>query len=763
MWQSCNVNKAETKNITPDIKLFDAAKAGSLKARADKNYKIAFEKNSVSGPQIVIYLLSLVITFLALYFAVSGGDIIGPASTYIFGVLFLNFGLILYFIIGLIGHFSALLRGTGAAKTGARLHVHYVRIFIFAAALPAVLIAVFSALTIGRGVQAWLSGQVTQMVSATSGFGKETIQQASDAARLDTLAMASDLNAAAAQYSASKEEYRRYFATQTERRGFVGAYLYNGEGQLLETIERPSGTPARMRPEKEDFNTAKSGGVYINIDRGLIVRVLFKLNSFEDIYLQAVRLPKPEQLRLVEQAEQIVTTYQLLKERQAQLQFVFILAYFETVLLVGIGAAWLGLLSASSISVPIARLAEAAENVREGDLSVRVETDSKVDELTALITTFNLMTSDLQSQRADIENSRIQAETRSEFIQALFEGVSAGIVSLDGQNKVLASNGSAARLLGVKSEELLEKGLLQIAPEFANIISSVKRNHVSQGHIEHDLGENHILLDIRAAYAGDDVVVTFDDITSQVAAQRQAAWRDVARRIAHEIKNPLTPIQLSAERLSRKFSGDIKHDKETFNKLTDTIIRQVSDIGRMVDEFSAFARMPAPKFEIDDLGEIVRQAVFAQKITYSDIEYDLFTPPEHVWVSMDGRLISQAIGNILKNAAESIAQVEIKDDEKINHKIEITLDFQDNMAIIEISDTGIGFPKQDRNRLLEPYITTRSKGTGLGLAIVARVLEEHGGALKLYDRKDDIRGARVLISLPLSETSPQSTQIAAKE
>lgn len=765
MWQQCNVaieNKIGDKGAETLEIVGASGSANALEANSSGIQ--TFEVTKFTGVQIFVYGLSLIVTFVALYLAVSGGDVINPASRWIFGLLFFNFAIILYFAIGLVQQISKLLKQGKEAKTGARLHIYYVRLFIFAAALPAILIAVFSAFTIGRGVQTWLSGQVASAIEATSSFGKETIQQTSDSARVDILAMASDLNAAAAQYNASPAVYRSYLTSQTGRRGFVAAYLYNSDGTIIEKVERPTGAPAQLKPMPEDFATARAGDVYVNIDHDLIVRTLFKLNAYQDIYLQAVRLPKPEQLRLVQQAEQIVGAYRLLETRQTQLQVVFGLAYLETVLLVAIGAGWLGLASATNISMPIARLASAAERVRAGDLSVQVSPDYKLEELTTLILTFNRMTSDIQNQRDAIEKSRIQAETRSAFIQALFEGVSAGIISLDQDYKIMAANSAAARLLDVATPELFAKGLFEIAPEFRPIIVDAKRNLGVQGHVERESGNRTLIFDIRATYAGNDLVVTFDDISSQIAAQRQAAWKDVARRIAHEIKNPLTPIQLSAERLASKFSKEITTDRETFVKMTDTIVRQVADIGRMVDEFSDFARMPAPKFELADIGEIIRQAVFAQKITYSEIEYSVHTPPEEILISMDARLMVQALSNILKNAAESIAQAEVGAATRAtSHKIEVSLNLEGKEARIEIDDTGVGFPVKDRNRLLEPYMTTRAKGTGLGLAIVARVMEEHGGSLTLADRKDGQAGGSVIMILPIGEYNPnKSLQGVAK-
>ncbi|NJR20159.1 MAG: HAMP domain-containing protein, partial [Hyphomonadaceae bacterium] len=357
------------------------------------------------------------------------------------------------------------------------------------------------------------------------------------------------------------------------------------------------------------------------------MRALYRLNGFNDSYLAAVRLPEPGQLELFQKAGDAVRAYKLIEDRQGRLQVLFALAYLEIILLVMIGSAWLGLISAGRISAPIGALAQAAERVRGGDMSARVSDLGGGDEITALGNTFNKMTGELQFQRIAIEQSRAQAESRSAFIRAVLEGVSAGVVSLDASMTVRAANGSATRLLGQGDGELEGVDFVSAVPEFAAIVTKAKPGHPAQGQAERLIRSETVLFDVRATFAGQDLVVTFDDVSGILAAQRQAAWKDVARRIAHEIKNPLTPIQLSAERLKRKYASSIDGDRQTFEKLTDTIVRQVSDIGRMVDEFSSFARMPAPKFAPGDICDALRQAVFAQKSPDPDIEINSILPP----------------------------------------------------------------------------------------------------------------------------------------
>ncbi|GIU65970.1 sensor histidine kinase NtrY-like [Candidatus Phycosocius spiralis] len=703
----------------------------------------------ISLTDLASYVSAVVLTFFGLLFSVSGGDVVGPASTWILALLIVS-GLVIAYLSIRVGSRVLALRNAGRnAQTGARLHLRFVMLFAANGVIPVVLIALFSALTIRQGVQAWFSDQVREAVQATRVLGNQSVDKTAEATKIDIAAMAVDLNASAIQLKADPKAYRNYLATQADRRGFVAAYVLNAQGEKLAQAQRPQGVPEFIMPDKGDFAIAQAGDVSINIDPSAVVRALYRLDAFSNSYLAVVRLPEPGQLALFEKAKAAIYAYQLIEDRQGILLFLFGLAYLEIVLLVLIGSVWLGLLSAGRISTPIGLLADAAERVRAGDMSARVAQVGGGDEISALATTFNKMTGELQFQRRALEEAAEYAETRSAFIRAVLEGVSAGVVSLDKSHIIRAANGSSGRLLQPKDERLEGQDFSQIAPEFMAIVGSARPNHPAQGQAERLVGAETLLFDVRAAYAGDDLVVTFDDVSGLLAAQRQAAWKDVARRIAHEIKNPLTPIQLSAERLKRKYAEIITTDRDVFIRMTDTIVRQVTDIGRMVDEFSSYARMPSPKFAVDDLSEALRQAIFAQRIANPDIEIITMLPPEPVMVSMDTRLLIQAFTNIIKNAAEGIAARRTRDGTDLKGLIEVHLSLDPKTAWIEISDNGVGFPSQDRRRLMEPYMTTRAKGTGLGLAIVARVLEEHGGALELSDRANHEMGALVRMNLPI--------------
>lgn len=714
-----------------------------------------FGTNLATRGVIFLYFFSLFSAFFALYLAVSESQLIGAANLWILGLLVVVLLLIFLFCFMLWNKFSQSIPRGKLDGAGTKIHVRYVRLFMLAAAIPSVIIAAFSGLTIGRGVQAWLSGQVKTAIGATRELGTQQVSQISNDVKVEILAMAADLNAASSQFNANNPLFEKYLADQADRRGFVAVYLIDRKNNIIAKAERPNGAPKRTQEENDDFITADAGDISFNLDEKGVANALFRLSAFNDLYIQAIKLAPDNVIQLLRQAKQVSDSYRIIEQRQAQIQTVFALGFLETAILVIIGAGWIGLNSATRISMPIAQLAVAAQSIREGDYSVRINPETKVEELSTLTNTFNDMTQDLESQKIALEQSKEEALSRSAFIQAVLEGVSAGVISLDKDFNVKTANVSAAKLLGVSQEDLIKNGLFEIAPEFMEIAKTTRLTNISKGHVERDLGNNILVFDVKSAFAGDDIILTFDEVSSQIASQRQAAWRDVARRIAHEIKNPLTPIQLSAERLSRKFGKQITSENDLFNNLTQTIVRQVTDIGRMVDEFSSFARMPTPKFQIDDICEIIRQTVFSQKIAFPNVEYSLSAPPEQIPVSMDARLISQAILNILKNAAESVTHYATQTSENFTSLINVIGQIENNNVIITIEDNGAGFPKQDRSKLLEPYVTTRAKGTGLGLAIVARIFEEHKGSIKLTDRNDGQRGAAVILTLPVADTKPQ--------
>jgi two-component system nitrogen regulation sensor histidine kinase NtrY len=395
----------------------------------------------------------------------------------------------------------------------------------------------------------------------------------------------------------------------------------------------------------------------------------------------------------------------------------------------------------------VGRLVQAAGRVAGGDLSARVDADNDPEELAVLSRAFNSMTHDLQVQQAALKRAGDEAEQRRQFIETVLTEVSAGVIGLDVDGRISAANRQAIELLHLDPDSVRGRRLVDATPEFAVIAEHAQLAGEAEEEVDLARGRETRRLRVRASRSEGGLVLTFDDITRLVSAQRNAAWRDVARRIAHEIKNPLTPIQLSAERLRRKFrSGVAAEDLEIFDRCTDTIVRQVDGIGRMVDEFSSFARMPAPKFAEQDAVELVRAAVFGQRVASPDISVELLEPVPAVRLLADGRMLSQALTNVLKNAAEAVA-ARTTTSPRVKGKIAVKLISDDQGVAIIVEDNGVGLPDKDRDRLTEPYVTTREKGTGLGLAIVKRILEDHGGELILTDAARG-QGARAILKLP---------------
>jgi two-component system nitrogen regulation sensor histidine kinase NtrY len=434
-------------------------------------------------------------------------------------------------------------------------------------------------------------------------------------------------------------------------------------------------------------------------------------------------------------------------------------------LLVLLAAVLIGLVLANQLARPISRLITAAERVRAGDLSVRVEEGDADDEVGSLSRAFNRMTNQLAAQRSELMEAYRQIADRQNFTEAVLGGVSAGVIGLDAELRVNLPNRSASQLLGLDLEREIGRPLAEVAPDFAPLLAGPVAARTAEIRIATPAGRRTLLARLSPEMEGEGHVLTFDDISALLQAQRQAAWADVARRIAHEIKNPLTPIQLSAERLKRRYLKQIQEDPETFKACTDTIVRQVGDIGRMVDEFSAFARMPQPVIRDEDVVRVVRDALVLQQNARPEIAWETDLPAEPVIAPCDRRLINQALANLLQNAADSIllhAQQQAEQGETprppIGH-IRVGLTAEGGMVGIHVEDDGLGLPGgEERERLTEPYVTHKPKGTGLGLAIVKKIMEDHGGRIVLGDARSGT-GARAELWLPVRAAEPTEAAV----
>ncbi|HRO02926.1 MAG TPA: PAS domain-containing sensor histidine kinase, partial [Terricaulis sp.] len=636
----------------------------------------------------------------------------------------------------------------------------FVTMFSLAALAPAVIIAAFLGFTFSQGVERWFSQRVETTIENAASVGRAYVDLASGDLSGEVLAMAEDLNRAVRGLTEDPERYRAFLRAQMQARSLNSAYIVGPDGAVLAQAEEP-GARSFEPPSAEGRAAADQGSVSVRFDQDDDRVVgLFRLTAYNGAYLVVTRAIAPGLVTQLRQFDQSVDDYRSARDAQGALRVLFTLAYVSTALLVLLGAVWVGLSSASRVAEPIGRLVGAARRVAAGDLRARVTVGGEQDEVDALGAAFNRMTAQLETQRRELVAAQEDAETRRRFIEAVLGEVSAGVVGLDSNGRVTAANRSAGQLLSMGEQSLIGRRLIDVAPEFSDLLNQA----APQGETPPqrvDLMRDGASTNLSVRMSPDSqsgLVLTFDDMTKLISAQRQEAWKDVARRIAHEIKNPLTPIQLSAERLQRKFGAEITSDQETFQRCTDTILRQVTDIGRMVDEFSAFARMPTPIMAFADMSEIARATVFGQRLAFADLRVEVEGVDKPIGLVCDERLIAQALLNLIKNAAESVQARRARDGEPKDGFVLLRLRDLEYGVQFEIIDNGLGFPEKDRHRLIEPYVTTRTKGAGLGLAIVARVVEDHGGLIELDDAPGPSPGAVVRFVLPkrIEEPRPAS-------
>ncbi len=644
------------------------------------------------------------------------------------------------------------------------LHRRFILIFSLGALVPAILVGLFFTALMNRNLNDIFGPTVRETMEISKDLSSAYLREERREIGQGVYDIANDLNRAEGQLS-NRITFTDFLINQAVFREFPVVYVIDGKGQILSQAEGPQ-SPPYVLPNEADFEGTKGQEIKFII-RGEIdfIGALYKLESYKDAYLYTGRyLLQEGVLKNIDQINLVGHYLDKYTGDSDALNRVFLLSYIEVALLILFAAIWLGLLVADRIVSPLGAMVTAAEKIRSGDLMTRLNVTGVWDEINDLANAFNRMTKQLYTQREDLVREHDISEQRREFSEAVLSGVSAGVIGLSQEGKITVINSSAERLLGVKSHKItgqpLATELNEFMPAFKRAIDDLGHSTEDQVNIETPNGTRN--LDLRVSpYQGDHSetgwVITFDDITRLVAAQRHSAWREVARRIAHEIKNPLTPILLSAERLERKYKKEIKSDPDVFSQCTQTITKQVSNLGRMVDEFSAFARMPAPVLQMIKLDTLLQETIFAQRVAFPDVKFSYESNiDEHVEVFCDERLIGQALTNIYKNAGEAISKrILDSGEDMLDGAITTTVNIKEGMVLLDIADNGFGWPLTDKERLLEPYMTTRSEGTGLGLAIVKRIAEDHGGSFYLLDRLDAKMGALVRFCLPVSESSQQ--------
>ncbi|HEX3754177.1 MAG TPA: PAS domain-containing sensor histidine kinase [Rhizomicrobium sp.] len=653
-----------------------------------------------------------------------------------------------------------------SGRAGAKLHVRLVRWFSAIAVVPVILVAIFAAVTLNLGLEAWFSNHVQDALSSAVNVAQAYVKEQQRSILGDAYEVANGIERDPQLFDTHKHvRATRLFAklnTLTENRGLQASYILDSNGHVLGSTKQKYLKDPKP-PTPGDIAQARLGSIVIDMspDAGT-VSALIQLRALNDAYLQVVRVVDPKVFDYYRRSAATFSEYNRLNQNRLDVQLVFAAMYAVVSLVILLVAILAGLWAANRLVRPISNLIDASEQVTAGDLTAQVEIERDDDEIGTLGVAFNRMTQQLSAQRDDLVAANHQIDLRRRFTETVLSGVSAGVIGLDNDGRITIVNRAAARLLDAAPEDMEGHPYAECVPELAALIRRALSEPVARagGEVIIKRGGKPRTLSVQVSSehgtGAQGFVATFDDITDLVSAQRTAAWADVARRIAHEIKNPLTPIQLSAERLKRKYAAEISSDPEVFKQCTDTIIRQVGDIGRMVDEFSSFARMPAPVMRRENAQELLQHAVFLQRVANPAIAFHTKAPRETVHFEGDGRLVAQALTNVLKNAGEGIAARRAKGEEDAG-RIDIALEPNGANFAFRITDNGIGLPPEHRDRLTEPYVTTRAKGTGLGLAIVRKIMEDHGGELALGDAEGG-EGAEVTLTFPYFQKTAKGAE-----
>ena len=696
----------------------------------------------VIGPIAVgLALLSALATFLVL----GNFTPFTPSHYLVVWLLFVN-TIAVVLLVGIIAReIWPVIQTSRRGRAGARLHFRIIRLFSIISAVPAILVAVVASITIDRGLDQMLSGR--NLISDTLVIADIYVREQLLQLRGDTLAMAITLTQAKPLFDQDSDRFRQLFTAQASLRGVSGAMLIHGDRTpIVKSDFNPQPEPMIAPNDRLDQITDTEPRVVPIPSTNLLVSII-KMRGYDDTFLYVVRPIDPRVIALGIKANEMLDVYDKLRDRRLGVQLAFALMYTVILLSVMLSAVWIGLNFTNLLVAPIRRLIGAANLVSTGNLYVQVPVRQSEGDLAQLGETFNKMTQELRTQRDDIVRARDLIDSRRRFTEAVLAGASAGVIGADAEGHISIVNRSAERLIGTSSDAAIGRPLTEVVPELAGIIAAalVGAQRLVQGQVTISRGGRERIISVRVATEQSSdpqhgYVVTLDEITELVTAQRTSAWADVARRIAHEIKNPLTPIQLSAERLRRKYGRTITEDRAVFEQCTETIVRQVDDIRRMVDEFSRFARMPKPVMAPEDAADVARQVVFLMRVGHADIDIDADFSADSLPARFDRRLISQALTNIIKNATEAISAV--PPGELGRGRIQVSIAREGPDIVIDVVDNGVGLPKENRSRLLEPYVTTRDKGTGLGLAIVGKILEDHGGRIELRDAAEKTPGAR---------------------
>ena len=724
---------------------------------------------------VVISIVLAGVTFAVL----SGSTSIIPTRDVVFRLVVLN-AVAVCLLILLVGlEVRKIMRARKERKAGARLHTRILVLFSLIAAVPAVLVAIVATITLDRGLDRWFSERTQSMVDFSQVVARAYLDEYRQVLTVELSAVASELGRSKSLYDFDPQRFVDHLSNLAAVRSIPYMSIVGSDG--VEVMRADTRFAEGYRQPDPTMVARVTGNDPVLIPPGTTNQIagLIRLPEFNDFYLFISRAVDPRVVQYLLVTEQNAAEFQALQDRRFGVQLSFGFMFLGIALVVLLAAMWIAISFADRLVLPVRRLMVAAQQISAGNLYVQVPVRREEGDLAVLGQSFNRMTNDLRSQRNELIEAKDQIDGRRRFTEAVLAGVSAGVIGIDRGLRITLVNRSASRLLETEENALLGRPVATAVPEFSSLFSAAIDEQAGRRparEIRIERGEHQRILTVKITVETSDdgtvqgAVMTFDDVSDLVAAQRSSAWADIARRIAHEIKNPLTPIQLSAERLKRRYGKTLTDDREVFDQCTDTIIRQVSDIGKMVDEFSSFARMPKPEFAPGDLSAVIRDTVFLMDNGYPGIRFTADLEQGGMSLSLDSRLMGQVFTNLLKNAAEGIAsRAEQEGSSGLSGEVHVAAWREaDGRYTVDIADTGIGFPKTGRAQLLEPYMTTREKGTGLGLAIVRRIVEDHGGTLRLLDgeqARTPMPGALVRLSFKAVETGtvPDSSQTVGPE
>ncbi|KQN74086.1 PAS domain-containing sensor histidine kinase [Devosia sp. Leaf64] len=748
-----------TELVSDDI----AAQADTKARTADQRSLFSGEGN---GPLRVLGFLVVFASVLmssVSFLILSGTTNIEPSAE-VWTIIWVVTGLLVLLVLALVVTEAVLLFQARMQKQpGSALQVRMVAMFAVVAGIPAILVAIVATIALNQGLDQWFSDRTRSMVESSRLVARSYMLEHAQVLRDDIIWVASELEQSHSTYLADRQRFERILTALAVTRSLPFSSLLDSNGNEIMRAQISVGGSYPKPPAGVTEGVVEGIPTQIAPGSTQFVGSIIKLRGYDNVFLFVARPVDAEVLQYMRLTDDNITEYRQYASNRLVFQITFTIMYVGLVVVLLLSALWIGIALANRFVDPIRNLMIASRRVSGGDLDVRVPVQEGRGDLRDLSNGFNRMTQQLKTQREELLMANEVNEKRRQFTEAVVEGVSAGIIGLDPFGAVTLANARACEMLGHSEIEMMGERMEDILPEIAQAIDKAKSARRGQVRDQIQLGNetNRRIYQIQLTREGSiteskGYVLTFDDITELESAQRTSAWADVARRIAHEIKNPLTPIQLSAERLRRRYGAKLEDDRDVFDKCINTIVRQVGDIGRMVDEFSAFARMPEAAPEVADLSDTIRQAVFLESVRLPEVAIVTELPDDTVYAWFDTRLVSQSLTNLIKNAVEAFEGLDLGADWQPTIKVEAH--YEGNHARVSVSDNGKGWPAENRQRLLEPYMTTREKGTGLGLAIVARIIEQHGGITELIDAEPDEQGrvgACVTFTLPLR--APQKT------